>query len=183
MNSNIIVVFPKIEDAKNVRNLLVRSGFSVMAVCTSGAQVLSNLDSMDVGLVVSGYRLKDMLYSQLRVQLPPGFDMLLMASARLLAQKEPDDVMSVAMPLKVHELIDTINMIQNNMERRRRKRRQKPAERDPRERELINQAKILLMERNHMTEEEAHRYLQKCSMDSGNRLVETAEMIISIMDA
>ena len=33
---------------------------------------------------------------------------------------------------------------------------------------------------NHMTEEEAHRYIQKCSMDSGTSLTETAEMVISM---
>lgn len=37
------------------------------------------------------------------------------------------------------------------------------------------------MERNHMTEEEAHRYIQKCSMDTGTNLVETAEMITTLM--
>ena len=39
------------------------------------------------------------------------------------------------------------------------------------------------MERNHMDEEEAHRYLQKCSMDSGTNLAETAQMVLSMMDA
>ena len=38
------------------------------------------------------------------------------------------------------------------------------------------------MERNHMTEEEAHRYLQKTSMDSGTNLVETAQMLLTLMD-
>ncbi len=37
------------------------------------------------------------------------------------------------------------------------------------------------MARNHMSEEEAHKYLQKCSMDSGTNLVETAGMVLSIM--
>ena len=36
------------------------------------------------------------------------------------------------------------------------------------------------MERNHMTEEEAHRYIQKCSMDSGTSLPETAQMVIAM---
>ena len=31
-----------------------------------------------------------------------------------------------------------------------------------------------------MAELEAHRYLQKCSMDSGTNMVETAWMIISL---
>ena len=37
---NVIVVFPKPEDAKNIRSLLVRNGYHVAAVCTAGAQVL-----------------------------------------------------------------------------------------------------------------------------------------------
>ena len=33
---NIIVVFPKLEDAKNIRNLLARNGYSVIGVCCTG---------------------------------------------------------------------------------------------------------------------------------------------------
>ena len=47
--------------------------------------------------------------------------------------------------------------------------------------DLINEAKALLMDRNNRTESEAHRYIQKCSMDSGTNLVETAQMIISLI--
>ena len=43
------------------------------------------------------------------------------------------------------------------------------------------QAKELLMDRNHLSEEEAHRYIQKCSMDSGTNMVETAQMVLSMM--
>jgi response regulator NasT len=46
---------------------------------------------------------------------------------------------------------------------------------------VIQRAKLLLMERNNMSEEEAHRYIQKTSMDSGTNLVEMAEMILSMM--
>ena len=37
------------------------------------------------------------------------------------------------------------------------------------------------MERNHMTEEQAFRYIQKCSMDSGINMVETAQMILMMI--
>ena len=50
--SGIIVVFPKIEDAKSIRNLLVRHGFEVTAVCTTGAQALYQADDMGSGIVV-----------------------------------------------------------------------------------------------------------------------------------
>ena len=68
------------------------------------------------------------------------------------------------------------------MQRRRRKRREAAKQRNPEEKALINKAKALLMDRNHMTEEEAHRYLQKSSMDSGTNMLETAQMVLTIMD-
>lgn len=36
------------------------------------------------------------------------------------------------------------------------------------------------MERNNMTENEAHRYIQKISMDSATNMAETAQMIIEL---
>ena len=60
--------------------------------------------------------------------------------------------------------------------------RLQPKERSQEERLLIDRAKALLMERNNMTETEAHRYLQKCSMNSGTNLVETAQMVMSLIN-
>jgi response regulator NasT len=72
-------------------------------------------------------------------------------------------------------------MMVEGIERRRRKAKLKPKTRSTQEENDIKAAKSLLMERNHMTEEEAHRYLQKCSMDSGTNIVETAQMVLAMM--
>lgn len=72
-------------------------------------------------------------------------------------------------------------MMLQSMDRRRKKRRKELKNRDPKQQETIRKAKELLMTRNNMSEEEAHRYLQKSSMDSGANMVETAEMVLSIM--
>lgn len=175
--SSVVVVFPRAEDAKSIRNLLVRSGIEVAGVCTTGGQALDCMDSLGTGIVVCGHRFRDMLYTELREQMGSGFEMLLLASQRVLAEKGQDGVVAVCMPLKVHELLDTIRMMEYALNKRKKKKKQ----RSPRERAVIEEAKALLMERNHMTEEEAHRYVQKCSMDSGNSIVETAQMIISLM--
>ena len=74
--TNVIVAFPKPEDAKSIRNILVKNGFPVVAVCTSGAQTLQYADDLHNGVVVCGYRLTDMIYSQLREDLSEQFDML-----------------------------------------------------------------------------------------------------------
>mgnify|MGYP000016563604 CR=1 FL=1 len=50
----------------------------------------------------------------------------------------------------------------------------------PQEQKVIDDAKAILMEKNNMTEPEAFRYIQKCSMDSGNTMVESASMVIGI---
>ena len=35
--------------------------------------------------------------------------------------------------------------------------------------------------KNQMTEDEAYRHIQKCSMDSGTNMVETAQMLLMLM--
>ena len=52
--STLIVAFPKIEEAKAVRNLLVRKGYEVAAACTSGAQVINTADRLSDGIIICG---------------------------------------------------------------------------------------------------------------------------------
>ncbi len=179
--TGIIIAFSKIEDARKLKNVLVRSGHSVIAVCSTGAQAISHADGLRDGIVLCGFRLPDMMYSELADNLPEGFELLLMASGHVLEECAGSGCLSVAMPLKVYELIDTVDMMVQTIERRRRKRKSAPQKRSGGEQALIGEAKGLLMERNHMTEEEAHRYIQKSSMDTGTNMAETAEMILSMM--
>ena len=180
--TSIIVVLPKLDDSKTIKNLLVRNGFQVAAVCGSGSQAISVADNLDDGIVICGYKLVDMMYSELHDYLPPGFEMLLMASQQIIGGGMVEgDIMCLTMPLKVHDLINTVDMMTQNIERRRRRLKTKPKERNPEEVKLIKEAKEVLMNRNHMSEEEAHRYIQKCSMDSGTNMVETAQMVLTMM--
>lgn len=179
--TGVIVAFPKAEDAKNIRNVLTRNGFHVILACTSGAQVLQQMDNLDEGIIVCGYKMSDMIYSQLRDYMPKGFEMLLVASPNLWSECSHSNLVCLAMPIKVHDLVNTLQMMLQTQERRRRKAKQKNKVRTPEEQALLTDAKHLLMERNNMTEEEAHRYIQKCSMDSGTNMVETAQMILSMM--
>ena len=178
---NIIVVFPKIQDANSIKSILIRSGYTSVFACNSGAKAISMCDEYGDGIVISGYKMVDMLYSDIRDCMPPGFEMLLMASESALAAEKGSDIICLSMPMKVHHLLDTLEMMEQNILRRRKKRRERPVERSEEQNALIIEAKTLLMERNHMTEEEAHRYIQKCSMDSGTNMVETAEMVLSVM--
>lgn len=179
--ANIIVVFARIEEAKSVKNILVKNGISVTAVCTSGAQALSYADEFQDGIIISGYRLTDMPCMTLQDSLPTGVELLVMAPQRALAEIAGSGILGLSMPLKVHELISTVDMMLEGLARRRKKRRETPRSRTQEDAAVILQAKRLLMERNNMTEEEAHRYIQKHSMDNGVNMVETAQMVLSVM--
>ncbi|MCD8037945.1 MAG: ANTAR domain-containing protein [Lachnospiraceae bacterium] len=178
--TNIIVVFAKIEDAKGIKNILVKNGFSVMAVCTSGAQALSYADEFHDGIIISGYRLADMICVDIKENLPPGFEMVVMASQRVLAEVSGTGIMGLVMPLKVHELVNTVGMMSQGIIRRRKKQKEKPKVRSAEESAIIDSAKTLLIQRNNMTEDEAHRYLLKRSMDNSISLVETAQMLLAL---
>lgn len=179
--TNVIVVFSKPEDAKSIRNILMRNGFHVVAVCTSGSQVLSSAEDLSGGIVVSGYRLPDMVFGEMRELLPDSFDLLVVSSPAHISGRMPDNIVCLPTPLKVHEFISTLELMSDNFRRRKKKQRQQPKGRSEEEKVLIARAKEILMERNHMNEEDAYRYIQKCSMDNGTNMVETAQMIISLM--
>lgn len=179
--TNILVVFPKLEEGRSIKNLLVRSGFNVTGICTSGAQAVARADEWNEGIIVCGYKMTDMLYSQLRELLPNDFEMLALMQAQHIGEIRKDNIVCLGMPLKVQELVNTVNMMVDNMERRRRKRRLTPKVRNDKDAAMIAEAKELLMSRNHMTEEEAHRYIQRSSMDTGTNMVEMAQMVLTMM--
>ena len=167
--STLIVAFPKIEEAKAVRSLLVRRGYDVAVPCTSGAQAINQADNLSDGIIICGYKLSDnMLYSELYEYKPKSFEILLVASQNLWEECHDSNVVCVAMPIKVNDLLSTIEIMQQSQIRRRRKARTTPRKRSQEE------------QKNNMTEQEAFRYIQKCSMDSGNTMVESATMVMSI---
>ena len=166
----------------NIRNILVKSGLEVSAVCQTGAKVLQYAEMWSDGIVVCAHQMQDMHYTQMREYLPDSFEILLIAPADKWVDGIPDGVVGLPMPLKIYDLVSTIEMIQQMQYRRRRKKRETGKTRSDKDRQIIDQAKALLIERNHMTEEEAHKYVQKTSMESGTDMVETARMILTVMD-
>lgn len=176
----VIVAFPKLEEAKKLKNVLNRSGYNDILACNSASQVIAAANESDGGVVLCGYRLADMHYSELYGYLPREFRMLLVASPAKLSECLIGDILCLPMPIHTHELLGTLQVMMLELERPQRKHvRPQPKKRSEKDQKIIRDAKTLLMQRNNLSEEEAHKYIQKLSMDSGNTLVETAEMILA----
>lgn len=179
--SRIIVGIPKRETGIQIRNLLVRNGFDVIGVCTSGVQILNYADFLEEGIVICSCQLKDMMYGELRADLPRSFEMLVLTTGRYPVE-ETEQVRTLSLPLKVQELLERVREMEAGFEMQRRKRRGRKSGRNERQNQIIFKAKEQLMQKRSMSEEEAHRYLQKYSMESGNSLTETAQMILEMME-
>lgn len=143
--------------------------------------MLQSAGELGGGIVVCGYRFVDMMYTELYEYLPDQFEMLLVASPVNCVSRDVENLVCLSTPLKVNELLQTVEMMEYTITRRRKKTRNVQKERTEEENNLIQEAKALLMERNNLSEEEAHRYMQKRSMDNGTCLTETAQMILSLM--
>lgn len=178
--ANIVVAFSKPEDGRNIKNILTKNGIQVTVSCTSGAQVLANADDLRSGIIVCGFLFGDMTCRQLCSQLPEEFDMLLIASPARWSGEQMGRIVCLPTPFKMHDLVSTVRMIEQMQTERRRQRRKKPKQRGDEEQSVIDKAKEILINRNQMTEPEAHKYLQKCSMDTGTGMAEAARMVLSL---
>ena len=126
--TGIIVVFPNKDNATNIRNLLARGGMDVIGVCSTGAQAMHYADTVDDGIVVCGYRMKDMMYTQLREYLPDSFEMLLIASQDKWSSGDVEGVVGLSTPIKVYDLMNTMNMMLQSMDRKTKKTEERSKE-------------------------------------------------------
>jgi response regulator NasT len=179
--SRIIVGIPKRETGIQIRNLLVRNGFDVAGVCTSGTQILNYADLLGEGIVICSCQLTDMMCGELRADLPKTFQMLVLTTGRYPVEEE-ESVRTLALPLKVQDLLEQVRQMEEISADDRKKRRQRKGGRNERQNQIISKAKEQLMNQKSMSEEEAHRYLQKYSMESGNSMTETAQMLLKMME-
>lgn len=179
--SNIIIALPKLEDAKYISSVLSRYGMKTTCICDRASTALKYANQMENGVLVCSRRLLDMHYSKLLEYLPEYFDMLLLTS-KTEANDYPSDVKTISLPIKTADLVNTIDKMLASQARIIKKRKMQPRKRTEQEQHYIEEAKRMLMERNHMTEQEAFRYLQKASMNSETNMVETAQKLLMLSE-
>ena len=63
--SVVVIVLPKMEDAKKIRKILMGHGFPQVFAYATASAALSEIREHESGMVISGYHLKDMYYTEL----------------------------------------------------------------------------------------------------------------------
>ena len=171
----IVVAFANEEAQRRILRLLESNGFSPAGSCFSGAEAIRLVRKMGSGVVVCGFKLRDMTASDLAASLRGTAALLVVSSAINLDYCEGENLYKLATPAARSDFFATLDMLRRFEEKNLH---HPPPKRKEADQKLIRTAKELLMDVNRMTESEAHRFLQKRSMDSGMKLVETAQYII-----
>ena len=178
MMEKVIVAFESDKSCLRVKEILETSGTAACIICKSADQVKRVVNKQHITTVVCGYKLSDESAEGLLDDLPPTCSMLVVAVQGLLDLCQSDDVFKLASPVSKGDLVASVRMllqVGHRLEKFVKPRRSEE------ERAVIDQAKQLLMARNGMTEEQAHRFLQKRSMDSGAKMIQTAQLVLEDM--
>lgn len=175
----VIVAFESEKTAQHLREILESSATASVLLCHSGDEIRRAVQKQHIQTVVCGYKLGDESAETIFSDLPASCSMLLIATQGRLDFCANSDIFRLASPTSRSDLIASVRMLsQMNARLERFARPQRSEE----ERRLISRAKEVLMIRHGMTEAQAHRLLQKESMDNGNKLTETARMILESAD-
>lgn len=170
----IIVAFESKATCQKIAESIQSGGAASCVTMHSCGEVRRMVHQSRLNIVVCGYKLSDGTSEDLFADLPPTCSMLMVASRPQL-ELVHEDIFKLPAPVSRAGLCASVELLlQAN---RQLSKYIKPRRSDD-ERALIEEAKKLLMERNGMTEEQAHRYLQKQSMDAGAKLVQTARMVL-----
>lgn len=116
--------------------------------------------------------MSDMSSAELAEVLPDGFDIV--ALSKNGSEQYMGNMLTLTMPLDLNEFLQTIGILalsQSGFTKRSES-----------ENDYISKAKEALMSVKGMNEAQAHKYLQRVSMNSGKKLLQTAMDILDELD-
>lgn len=171
----IVVAFANEEAQRRILRLLESGGYSPAACCAAGAEVIRTVRKLGSAIVICGFKLRDMTAADLAADLRRTAVLLAVSSAVNLDFCEGENLYKLPTPVRRSDFFATLDLLRQFEEKHLR---HPPPKRREADQQLIQRAKELLMDVNRMTEAEAHRFLQKRSMDAGLKMVETAQLII-----
>ena len=164
----VALAFESEKTCAHIREILEGTGMASCLLCHSGAEVKRVVDIQGISTVICGCKLRDLDAESLFVDLPTGCSMLVVGKRPMLDVIENEEIIKLAAPASRDDLLSG---------ERRVKRNAVPV-RSAEEKICIERAKELLISRYGMSEGQAHRFLQKKSMDSGVKMLHTAQMIL-----
>ena len=169
--ARIVIASASQTGRERMLHLLVSSGFSVFRCCTSGSEIRRTMNECDDGIVILIGSLPDCKADELQWDYGERIQILLIARREVLDSCEAQEIFRLAMPASSQAVVGAVEML-SQLHQMRLPRRMGSA------RQIVEEAKQLLMEEQHLSEPEAHRYIQQYAMNHGLRMADYAAQII-----
>lgn len=170
-----------IQDAalsESIARILARSGIEIRLVCRSGQEAIRAVRRMGGGIVICSSRLTDMTADELAETIGSDGLFLVLAKTHDLDYLNNENMFRVPLPVKSGELVGCLRIL---LQLDEHAALAKIPRRTDEDKELINQAKLTLISKNDMTEDQAYRFIQKRSMETSTPMAEVAKMILSAL--
>ena len=156
---------------EHLSQLLISSGFSIFRCCASGSELRRTLNECEDGVVILMGPLPGCKPDELQWDYSERIQILLIAKPAVLESCEAPGIFRLALPASSQAVIGAVDMLSQLHQMRLPKRMGG-------EKQIVEQAKQLLMKRQSLTEPEAHRALQKYAMDHGMKMADYAAQIV-----
>lgn len=177
----IIIALSNIETNNKLKSLLVQEGYDILALCTSGNELIRAVMQYSPDLVLIGYKFKDMNILEVYDKLYDYTSFLAIVSDFHKAFiEESSDIYCIGTKISNVLLKNSIDIIfQGKKTILRLQQKVQNLENTLEERKLIEKAKGKIMNTESVTENEAFRYIQKVSMNLGKKMSEVATLILN----
>ena len=167
---DVIIASANRKSAEHIKSILQRDLLFVSEIYQSGAEVLSYASIRpDAVVVCAGFPAVSLAET-----LPPGFDVVHLVSSSDAYQGFVSNMVELTMPLDRVEFVSvvrTLTQLSSDITSRKKTR-------SVEENDLLTLAKQRLCENYGISEREAHRKIQKMSMEQGVRIMDVARKIL-----
>ena len=172
-----IIIASVSEDYRaRLSRLLASSGFSMYRCCAGGSELRRMVNELQDGIVIMAGSLPDCKPDELQWDYGDRIQILLLGKPALLESCQSPDIFRLSLPASGQVIIGAVEMLSQLHQMQLPKRAGN-------EKQLVEQAKKLLMQKHGITEPEAHRALQQYAMHHGLKMAEyAAEIVKSSME-
>ena len=169
--ARIVIAGSSEQSRTQLARLLSSSGYPVYRLCTNAGELRRALNDCDDGLLILAGSLPETNADELFWDYGNQVQILLIAKPPVLEACEEDGVFRLAVPTSQQVVLGAVEMLSQL-------HRMRLPKRDAEARRLVDQAKRHLMQKEGLTEPQAHRVIQQYAMNQGLRMDDYARKII-----
>ena len=166
--NNLIIAFSSDRICNNIISILTKNGINYDYVCKSGTNLRKCCSYYENGIILCGTTFIDESIYNIVEDFYESFTFILLGSIDKINIYNDEKVYKLCTPIKSEDIISAIDIAYyKNIENIKLKNYK-----------ILEQAKSLLIKNYNLSEEKAHKYIQKKSMNSGKKNIDIAKIIL-----